>query len=287
VFDPWLSKFTQESDDAIVQQAEGWIKHLLAITRMVPAVYGWRVTHVDTFIEQGKELQARIDRGGAQIDDMNRHYWIDVAREIEAYSVLSLWRASELLQDALAPLNSGQVLASAILSRSLLELSATFLFDANIIGDVVKEAIDAPRDQLILSEQLESVILKGIWGTKLGKPPPHLQKDRVGRLIGSISKNPNAADLYPTYSYLCEVAHPNVIGNDRFQAAAGDVQSDGSVIFRIERAAEFIAAATVREKTIWALGWSAYSVGSAFDMIRTSVERIVTRWDTNRANPGI
>jgi len=44
---------------------------------------------------------------------------------------------------------------------------------------------------------------------------------------------------------------------------------------------------TIREKTIWALGWSAYSVGSAFDMIRTSVERIVTRWESDRANPGI
>lgn len=279
LFQQWLRKFAQESDDALVRQSEEFIGQLLKLAQRLPGTYGWRVTHVEAFIEQGEELRRRIDRGEGSLDDMNRHYWVDIAREIEAYSVLSLWKACELIQDALSPMNAKRVLAPAIVSRSLLELSAMFLFDANTIEDCVNQAIDAPRDHLIVSEQLENQVLKAIWGTRMGKPSPDLKKDPVGKLIGSISKNPNAADLFPTYAYLCDVTHPNVIGNDRFQAAAGDLQPDGSVIIRIDRAAEFIAATSIREKTIWALGWSAYSIGSGFGMIRSSVHSILNRWD--------
>jgi hypothetical protein len=74
------------------------------------------------------------------------------------------------------------------------------------------------------------------------------------------------------------VAHPNVIGNMRFQATGSEARGDGSVVVRVARGAEFLASAEIREKAVWALCWSADSLGSGQNMLQRALARLLTRW---------
>jgi hypothetical protein len=61
----------------------------------------------------------------------------------------------------------------------------------------VKRLECAPGD-LAVSEQLEELLLKGLWGTRLGEPPEHIKQVNVLTRIEFLSKNPEAGALLPT-----------------------------------------------------------------------------------------
>ncbi len=137
VFDDWLRSTTHGSSDHVLQHCEEWAQGLLDLADRLPPDYGWRVT-------TPRSLKQELRHAQSSAHSINAVYWTDMFRSVEAYGVLSVWRGTELLRAALPLLNDHQVLAPAVISRALLELSVTFLMTANDMVDIASKAMKAP-----------------------------------------------------------------------------------------------------------------------------------------------
>src|SRR5437879_4379098 len=144
------------------------VQYLLELSSRLPSSYRWKVSSLEDFRE-------RIAKGGSA-DDVNRIYWHDMARSVEAYGVIVMWRTCELMGAALRLLNSFELLAPAILSRSLIELASAIIFNGNIIRKTVTEAIAKPRGVLVAAPGLEKIIIRMLHGTRLADPSNELKQ---------------------------------------------------------------------------------------------------------------
>jgi len=98
------------------------------------------------------------------------------------------------------------------------------------------------------------------------------------RFPGLATKVVDAVEFASVYSFLCELTHPNALGNARFWAAVEAKNEDGSEVLRMERHAESATTAETREKALWALGWSAICVRNGFEIGQDAVRMILQRW---------
>ncbi len=269
-FDPWLKEFARQSEDPFVRDSEKAVGYFQDLDSDVPDEYGWRTTDVEAFKKVAKRLTSN--------EELNRFYWHDIARNVEAYDLMVLWRASELLQAGTRSLNDHQILTSALCGRALLELATTIYINNNTIYNTVKQVVERDDDAIMLSQDLEELLLKSVHGTRLNEPPDHLAQKNVLTYLKKLSKNPQASDVYPTYEYLCEVAHPNVVGNARFWSETIAVHEDGSRTLRMERDSEYVTTRRIREKVLWAFGWSLPVVRNGFEIGQSAVALIARRW---------
>lgn len=268
-----------------MRDSEAMVQYLFELDSKCPPKYGWRVVSSEAFGTQIASIVAKADQirdGVRSIEELNSVYWHDMARNIEAYDITALWRATELKKSIIRSLNAREILPPAILSRSLLELAARLIVNSNTVWKTIKDWPPAVRGELILCPELEEFVVRIIWGTRFGEPPKHLRQKGVGDDIKFLSKNPSAHELENVYHYLCEIAHPNVIGNARFWARIEARSEDGSETLSIEPNAEFSTTGEIREKTLWALGWSAACVRNGFEIGQGAVQEILKRWPKPR-----
>ncbi len=263
-----ISAFCESSDDPIVRTAPQWFAGCFELDETLPPKYGWRYSDEDSIRKQLAGLQSS--------NEINRVFWIDQVRNVEAYSVISMWRGSELLKPAIRSLNVGELITPAVLARSLLELSTAYLLNANTIDKLFNELI-FPPNAVVLSKEFEERVVKMIWGTRLGKPEPHLQQTNILTLIQKLAKNPKAAELLPHYEFLCEIAHPNVIGNNRFWSHVERINEDGSETRTLARVADGQHATDIRTNVLWSLAWSASSLRNSFTLIRNAISVLLSK----------
>jgi hypothetical protein len=269
-FAPWLRAVAAASTLPFIRESERMIQYLFELSKRLPPRYGWRILSLGDFMKAVK--------GARSAQDSNRIYWQDMARSIEAYGVIVVWRSTELMRAALTFLNGREVLAPAVLSRSVIELAATMLLNANMIRKTVTEATGQDPGAVVLSEELEKLILRMLHGTRLGDPSDEIKQTNVLTSIQRLAKHPDVVELLPVYEYLCEVAHPNVIGNARFWSSIEHVPEGDAEMVTMEQGAESPTAEEIREKILWALGWSAVCVRNGFERNQASGKAILERW---------
>lgn len=260
-----ISAFCEASDDSIISAAPQWVQGFLELDQTLPPKFGWRFSDVESFQNQMVNQLSP--------SEFNHGFWTDQARNVEAYSIMCMWRGAELLKPAIRSLNLGEVITSSVLARSLLELSATYLIHANTIETIFND-LAFPTNTVVISKEFEERVLKMIWGTRLGEPEPHLKQINVLTLIQKLTKNPNAADLLPHYEFLCEIAHPNVVGNNRYWSHIERVNDDGSEVRIFSRIADGEHTNEIRAKIIWSLAWSAGSLRNSFSMIHNALSNL-------------
>lgn len=274
-YDNWLRELAENSDHPFVRDSERMLQYYFELDSKLPAKYGWRVTSVKGFRQQTARASSAAE--------LNRLYWHDMARNIEAYGVMVMWRASELFKSALRSLNTREIIAPAILSRSLLELGASIVVNSNRILKTVKTKEDtlkkAQHGEIItVCKELEELVVRIIYGTRVGKSPDYPKPINTREYREFVSKNPHASELSSVYGYLCELTHPNMLGYARFWAAVEAKNEDGSETVRMERYAESITTTKIQEKILWALGWSAVCIRNGFDVCQDVVRMILERW---------
>jgi hypothetical protein len=263
-----MVQFCERSENEFTRHTPDWIAGCFELDTNVPATYGWRVANV-----------AAIQRQVSGLKDyraINRVFWEDQARNTEAYAIMTFWRGSEILKASIRSLNVGDVVTPAILVRSLLELTCTYLFNANIIEKSLSE-IQFPPKTVVTSPEFEERVVKMIWGTRLGEPEPHLKQTNVLTTIQKLAKHPRGAELLPKYEFLCEVAHPNVIGNSRYWSHVERANSDGSNTVKMSRSARGDHSDEILEATLWAMGWSAGSLRNSFTLIHTGLAQLLSK----------
>ena len=264
----WLSKYCDQHDDVFVRDSWRMIDYCFQLDQTLPNEYGWRFSSEES-------LKAQVE-GVSNPATINQIYWTDQARNIEAYSMTTFWRGVELLKPAIRSLNIHEIITPAVLSRSLLELSCVFLVHANNLEKAISE-LEFLDGGVVVSHELEEMIVKMIWGTRYGDPQPHLTQKNVLGFIQKISKNSNASSVQDTYDYLCDIAHPSFIGNTRFWSHVDKLNEDGSESRIIARYSTGTSTNEILDKIIWSLGWSAAVLRNSFEITASGLRAMLAK----------
>lgn len=131
---------------------------------------------------------------------------------------------------------------------------------------------------------MEEIILRLIWGTRQNNAPEYLIQKNILSYLKRLSKNPNASELFEVYEYLCEAAHPNVVGYTRFQGREG-IKDGNHIIVHLSpdlSTGESQAGNKLLEQTLWAFGWSAVCLRNGFHIVQKSIENIDKRYHIRR-----
>lgn len=274
-FADWLRKLAMSSRHPFVRESEKIIQYFFELERKLPQVYDWRVTSVKIFRKQLSKETCKAISAEMAYDKLNELYWHDMAHNIKVYGLMTYWRSAELFRSAIKLLNEKEVLAPAIISRSLLELGASIIVHGNLIYNTVKAALTR-KFGVIVSQELEELVVRLIWGSKVVPSAPKPINSRRYREF--VSKNPNASMFPEVYSFLCDLTHPNALGNARFWASSVVENEDESKKVRIQRNIESALTKEIREKTLWSLGWSAVCIRNGFEISQNAVQMILKRW---------
>ena len=78
------------------------IAYCFELDVIMPDRYGWRFSSEESFSKQ-------ID-GVRDPQSLNKIYWTDMARNVEAYSTMTFWRGLELLKPAIRSLNIREII---------------------------------------------------------------------------------------------------------------------------------------------------------------------------------
>jgi len=167
-------------------------------------------------------------------DQINRLFFSHMLRTLEAYEIVTVWRAEELARNCVNSLNTELTIPAAVSARSLVELALRYLLAArntrHYLGQVPwdqfqtgaivpKIPIDDKRD-----EPLEDYIERLLWGSRLRdrvKMFPGLEEQTILKQIDAFDKiAKTVGQPYSVrndyYEFLCEIAHPNYVGNGRY-----------------------------------------------------------------------
>jgi hypothetical protein len=259
----WLIEFSHEFKDPIVKNAPENVRGFFACDLSFPDEYGYRFHDANAFAAHSKKI---LETEGEKA--FEKCYWMDFIRNMAAYSIVTKWRFTEITDEAVSCLNNRNYVAAAILARSGLELSASFVDNSRYLShnlERVAEEMSASQSTAVLSEDLEKFSLRVMWGTRLGQPPDELVQKNVLGVINRLSKNEHAKDLIRVYEFLCEAAHPNVIGNQCYFDGIRESNPDGSQSWLLNRYAFSAGSKALVEKTLWAISWGCVATQNAYE----------------------
>ena len=187
------------------------------------------------------------------------------------------WRGAELLRSTVRLLNLKDSLAAAVVSRSVLELSSSYLMNVNSVQRIFAELPADMTSKVFGSQELEEDILRYIWGTRLPCQEDIYKQTNILGVLQKLTKAPQADQLLPRYEHLCEVARPNVMGNMRFWSDEAEPLPDGSERRTLLRHQETGACRRIVEDSLWAIGWSAGCFRNGFTMLHESISLLLRR----------
>ena len=280
---PWVQAIAQSSTRPFVRETIDRVKHCLELDRKLPDSHEWHFT-TDEVSEK------RAKREPEDLFALSELYWTDMLNNIKAYNLTTCWRALELLKPAIRCLNAKEIVPAAVCARSLLELAAAYIINANTLRKTFSqlEGVNKSRPISIgFDKELETYIVRMLWGTRLPDQPDYVKQKNILSLIQTIAKRPHQQDLLPTYEYLCEIAHPNVVGNARFWSHIKRVLPNGTEIRLISRSSAGKGSETVRrtvERILWAVSWSSACVKDSYSMVTKSVTLVQQHFERNRCH---
>jgi hypothetical protein len=264
----WVRPVLEQSDRPLVRYCQENLKAALLRGNSLPDKYSWQTIAGEAFQQHTKEIK--------NIHCWNSLFWSDWSKNCEAYSVMLYWRALEIIKPTVRAINQHDYIAAAILARSLLELTASYILNANFIHNSCA-GVAQTANLMVGSQECEDFIVKAIWGRRFFDPEDaHKQVNALSHLQ-RLNKNHHASDLVPTYDFLCEVAHPNVVGFARFWNDQIIQLDDGSEVREMCRNASDSAQKDVLENTIWALSFGAECLVNAHEIINSG-QSVLAVW---------
>ncbi|GAC1702740.1 MAG: hypothetical protein NVS9B4_08790 [Candidatus Acidiferrum sp.] len=203
---------------------------------------------------------------------MNALYWRDVASQSKAYVLSLSWRILELIEHAIIALQADGVLAPAILSRSLVELTTTFIVNGSRIRLAVEVASKRWDKEMVACEELESILNKALYGTRQVEKDDYRSQTNILSFIEKLSKNEGFERVLDQYNLLCEVAHPNVVGNARFWSDKPEADADGTTLRELNpNPGNTQICLRLLDVTLWSIAWSAANAMNGFAIIDSQI----------------
>lgn len=248
------------------------LRYCMEIERDIPEPYKWNFTPTEALLTK---LMTVIDNP----TEWNQIYWKDIAENLQAFSVIAFKRGMSILGPAVRAMNSMEILPAAILTRSLLELSAWAIHNTatfkNSISDIPSNI--SASETLITAEGLQTRLVKLLWGTRLEPEHEELKQLNILGVIEKVAKRDPENFVLPTYQYLCEVAHPNTVGNAEFWTYP---ENPGSEAFKIMISSRRQQAAPndLHETALAAIGWSAACLRNSMHTSSAAIDEIRLRF---------
>jgi len=283
-YEEWVRVFTSNSKNAFGRESEKLADDFLNLCKRVPEKYSWGILTDDDF----KKLTEKAKPEGI--------YWRDFARSVEVYDITFMWPARSIVPALIRSLNSKEIIVSAILSRSLLELAVSSLCYTNDIRITVKGLIEKkeinPNEEIIGGESINSFIREMLFGTRIKSMIPAFpEKESILKKIDRVSKSAELKEWYDRsgsikidqlYEYLCDITHPSMVGNAIFW---GDVsETNGNKIRKLKQDNESELWQTTVDNILFAIGLSASSLNLSFLTGQESVLSIAKLWGVGNIN---
>lgn len=270
IFATDLLEYIKNHEDEFIRSSENMIKHCVELDEKIPCEYSWLFSSKESLDAQ---LSA-VSNGNHK--NYNAIYWNDQISNIDAYSMMTLWRGIELVKACLSGLNEKETITPAIAARSLLEISTVFLLNANVLEKTFSN-INFPDKTIVTSTEVEELVVKMIWGTRFNNPEPHVQQTNIMTSLKKLAKNPNASELMPTYEFLCDIAHPSFIGNTSYWSHIESMSTESREKRVISRLTTRNTNTDILDKTLWSLAWSSICIRNSFDMLTTATESLANK----------
>jgi hypothetical protein len=99
---PWLRDLLKKIQHPFARGSERMVDFLRELQNSLPRNYRWHMTDMDGLRAKVNAVQS----SGSQA--INQVYWEDIARNIEAWAIMSIWRGIEILDSGISSLNKGQ-----------------------------------------------------------------------------------------------------------------------------------------------------------------------------------
>lgn len=268
-----LVDYTATSDDLMIRSVNLILSQFSDIDKQLPSEYRWLYYSLESITEQLNALNKN------DYKKMNSIYWNDQTSNIEAYCYMTLWRSVELIKSCINGLNAKETIVPAIATRSLLEISAIFLLNANTLKKTFAE-LEFPSETIVFSPEVEGLVTKMIWGTRYGKPEEHLVQTNIMTSLQKVAKHPNAKALMPTYEFLCDIAHPSFIGNTSYWSHIEEITCDNQEKRVMSRLTNRSFNNDILDKTIWSLAWSSECIKNSFEILMQANKEVQEKLKT-------
>lgn len=264
--DPLLAQ-AKGSPNPLVRNLDRLLRDAAALALDLDRELQYRQMSVASFEASAKRLRS--------VGEVNRLYWRDTASTIKAYTLSSTWRILELAGQTCVLLNGDGVLGPAILARSLIELTTVFVQTGGAVREALTRAAREWDEKVVMSADLDGLLGKALHGTRTVPEGHFYRQTNVLTHIQKLSKVAGFEDVARYYERLCEVAHPNALGNARFWADGGVPQRDGTVLFSGGPRVVNEAVRQIHDDTLWVLAWSAMNVLAGVAILDEQVQEIV------------
>lgn len=221
VLDPDIVKLVESSNDK-------WAKRLSAdsaemfpiITARMPEDYIWKFSSTNFLSEQ---ISSAMKNFGPP-DEINTIYWTDFRESMAAIREIFNRRFITLFNSSIDLINKLDILSSACVARSAFELSMWSLYHTSIIQNTIIELIKNPdaHGKVVSASSLQELMVKLIWGTNMisDKEDERKQLNIIRKCFEPLAKHAKSKTgeeyIEATYDVLCDIVHPNQIGNFLF-----------------------------------------------------------------------
>jgi hypothetical protein len=280
-----ILRLAEESRDPFAKRVKLALEEF-ANYKALPNHFNWKYLPDSSFV--------KIAQQSTSIYEVNRTLLSHLVRVVEAFEVISVWRAADLVATAVESLNRDRTISASAVSRSLIELAVTYLEAHNVLRASFAEF---PWDKmqlgaLNLEERspegkkigIESYIEKLISGTRLEKAlelNPDLEKKNILSVMTKADKKlakQNAGfEILPNYKFLCELAHPNAVGFERY-CERQDLRHDGWLNRRLTKTAHGDPERIIVERCLWAITFGCETMMASFaeyqNLMRFFAEKI-------------
>lgn len=221
VLDNEMVKLIKGSDDE-------WAKRLPIdsaemfpiVSARMPADYIWKFRSTRFLTEQ---ISAAM-KGKASPEEINKIYWTDFRENLSAVREIFNRRYLPLFTSSIELINKLDILSSACVARSAFELSMWSLYHTSVIKNTINDLISNPdiSGKIVSASSLKELIVKLIWGTNIikDKNDERKQLNIIRKCFEPLAKHAKDKTgeeyIEKTYDILCDIVHPNVIGNYLF-----------------------------------------------------------------------
>ena len=236
----WIIDFISKEDilPELIANPVDSIKYFYRESSFFKSDYCWEYAENKDFEKKAKACNT--------LPELNYLLWKYITDQIGVYQVLTLWRSEELLSNSIRLLNLKELNASAVIARSLLELSVKYFVSINLIKGELRKINEQNynfKEEIVSQEvatRLEDLIAKVTFADKenLWKEESLNPKSIMNELnwVDRIYKEKfQKKFIRKLYSELCEITHPNALGYLRYVQDNPTTDSSGFIKIKINK----------------------------------------------------
>ncbi len=212
--DAEVEALISDCDDEFARRVnEGIRAYMHELEVVLPKTHAWRFTSTENLFSLIEVKASAEDVAG-----INDVVWSDLFESIDASRNFFMKRSHPLLESSVTLLNGGNLIASAPIARSLFELSIWALQHSATFKNTLKEYPSQanPTTHVMDATGLQELVFKLIWGTRLKERTERSKEFSQMHIIDQFKKVAQRDEqkyIEPMYDFLCELCHPNAVGN--------------------------------------------------------------------------